>query len=88
MQTVTSTEIQNKFGEYLDRARLEPIEIMRNGRTVAIMVPPEEFKTYQAFKNEYWIKLAREGEKERPLPSGESYARLKKRLDELDNADS
>lgn len=38
MITVTSVEAQSRFGELIDRAQREPVEITRRGRTVAYVV--------------------------------------------------
>ena len=38
MITVTSVEAQNRFGELIDRAQREPIEVTRRGRTAAFVV--------------------------------------------------
>ncbi|MBK1629483.1 prevent-host-death protein [Thiohalocapsa halophila] len=38
MITVTSVEAQNRFGELIDRAQREPVEVTRRGRTVAYVV--------------------------------------------------
>jgi prevent-host-death family protein len=35
MITITSVEAQNRFGELIDRAQREPIEVTRRGRTGA-----------------------------------------------------
>lgn len=38
MITVTSVEAQNRFGELVDRAQREPIEVTRRGRAVAYVI--------------------------------------------------
>jgi antitoxin Phd len=38
MITLTSAEAQNRFGELLDRAQREPVEVTRRGRTVAYVL--------------------------------------------------
>ncbi len=38
MITVTSAEAQNRFGELIDRAQREPVEVTRRGRTVAYVL--------------------------------------------------
>jgi len=39
MIVVTSVEAQSCFGELIDRAQWDPIEITRRGRPVAYVVP-------------------------------------------------
>ena len=44
MIAVTSADAQNRFGELVDRAQREPIEITRRGRTVAYVVSEHDLK--------------------------------------------
>jgi len=38
MITITSAEAQNRFGELIDRAQREPVEVTRRGRTIAYVL--------------------------------------------------
>ncbi|MBS3936645.1 MAG: type II toxin-antitoxin system prevent-host-death family antitoxin [Sulfuritalea sp.] len=44
MITVTSVEAQSRFGELIDRAQREPIEVTRRGRTVAYVVSEHDMR--------------------------------------------
>jgi antitoxin Phd len=44
MIVVTSVEAQSRFGELIDRAQREPIEITRRGRPVAYVVSEQDLK--------------------------------------------
>ncbi len=44
MIVVTSAEAQNRFGELIDRAQREPVEITRRGRVVAYVVSEHDVK--------------------------------------------
>lgn len=44
MVAVTSVDAQNRFGELVDRAQREPIEITRRGRTIAYVVSEHDLK--------------------------------------------
>lgn len=44
MTTVNATEIKNRFGEYLDLAYEETVEITRSGRPVAVMMSVKRYK--------------------------------------------
>jgi len=44
MIVVTSAEAQNRFGELIDRAQREPVEITRRGRVVAYVVSEHDLK--------------------------------------------
>ena len=47
MIAVTSVEAQSRFGELIDRAQREPIEITRRGRPVAYVVSEHDLKELQ-----------------------------------------
>ena len=38
MKTLGASEAKNRFGELLDLARREPVQIAKKGRSVAIMM--------------------------------------------------
>ena len=44
MATITATEAKNRFGELLEMARKEPVEVQKNGRTVGVMVSPDQYQ--------------------------------------------
>ncbi len=50
MSTMTATEAKNKFGQLLEMARKEPVRVQKNGRDVAVVLSPEEFVEYAAFR--------------------------------------
>ena len=47
MSTITATDAKNRFGQVLEMARTEPVQIQKNGRTVGVMLSPEQFDQYQ-----------------------------------------
>lgn len=44
MQTLSSVEAQNRFGQLLDAAQREPVGITRRGRPVAFIVSAQEME--------------------------------------------
>ena len=46
MITFTSVEAQNRFGQLLDTVQREPVTITRHGRTVALMMRPEDLQAH------------------------------------------
>jgi len=50
----TATEVKTRFGEYLDRAQREPVEIERSGRPVAVMVSVEEYEALVRAEDFFW----------------------------------
>lgn len=77
MKTMTARDAKNRFGEFLDLARREPVVVTRNDRPVGIMISiedaadtliPELFMDKEAGYDE-WL-AAKVGETLRRVESG------------------
>ncbi|TKT74863.1 type II toxin-antitoxin system Phd/YefM family antitoxin [Aquamicrobium sp. LC103] len=44
MKTFTASDAKNRFGQLIDMAQAEPVRVQRQGRDVAIVMSPEEFR--------------------------------------------
>ncbi len=44
MKTIAATEAKNRFGQLIDMAQAEPVRVQRQGRDVAVVMSPEEFR--------------------------------------------
>lgn len=44
MNKFTASDAKNRFGRVLELAQSEPVRIQKNGRDVAIVLSPEEFR--------------------------------------------
>jgi len=44
MKTLTATDAKNRFGELIDMAQAGPVRVQRQGRDVAVVLSPEEFR--------------------------------------------
>lgn len=44
MKTLTATKAKNRFGEMIDMAQAGPVRVQRQGRDVAVVLSPEEFR--------------------------------------------
>jgi antitoxin Phd len=44
MKTIAATDAKNRFGELIDMAQAEPVRVQRQGRDVAVVLSPEEFR--------------------------------------------
>lgn len=64
MEKISATEAQNKFGELLDCARREPIEITKKGRSVAVVLAVEEFERLRRLEDELLGLRAKEAHNE------------------------
>ena len=48
MTTFAATEAKNNFGELLDAAHREPVEISKKGRAVAVLLSVEDYEEMKA----------------------------------------
>jgi len=53
MDTVTSKEIQQTFGDTIRRAQQAPIQITSYGRPVAVLMSIESYQKTEEFKAQY-----------------------------------
>ena len=44
MAEITATDAKNRFGQMLEMAQAEPVRIQKNGRDVAVMLSPEQYR--------------------------------------------
>jgi prevent-host-death family protein len=49
--TITSVEAQSRFGELIDRAQREPVEVTRRGRPVAYVVSEHDMRKLEAMRS-------------------------------------
>ncbi len=59
----TATEVKNRFGEYLEKARHQPVTVEKTGRKYVVMVNHEEFERLQALEDQQWAMAAEEAQK-------------------------
>ena len=44
MAEITATDAKNRFGQVLEMAQAEPVRIQKNGRDVAVVLSPEQYR--------------------------------------------
>lgn len=44
MKALTATDARNRFGALIDMAQAGPVRVQRQGRDVAVVLSPEEFR--------------------------------------------
>ncbi|MEX2130727.1 MAG: type II toxin-antitoxin system Phd/YefM family antitoxin [Pseudohongiellaceae bacterium] len=49
MQSFTADEAKARFGEFLDRAQREPVQVLRHDRVVGVMVSAEDYEAMRTF---------------------------------------
>ncbi|MGH7813666.1 MAG: type II toxin-antitoxin system Phd/YefM family antitoxin [Candidatus Binataceae bacterium] len=63
MKTANATDVKNRFGEFLDHARTEPVKVRKTGRPVAVLLSWDEYERLAALDDAWWAERAREAEK-------------------------
>ena len=80
--TATATDVKNHFGEYLEKARTEPVTVEKTGRNVAVLVNYDEYERLRALEDAHWAARARAAEESGYLSAEETAAFLNSRLAE------
>jgi prevent-host-death family protein len=62
MITIDATTVKNKFGETIDKARLEPVLVTKSGRNAVVIISMEEYEHLQSMEDAYWADKARSAE--------------------------
>jgi prevent-host-death family protein len=60
MRTVAATEAKQRFGAIIDAAQREPIVIQRQNRDVAVIISPEDYERFRAYKMEEFNRFCDE----------------------------
>jgi prevent-host-death family protein len=77
MQKLTAQEARTRFGQFLDCAQRGPVQVIRRGRVVGVMVSAEDYEAMRVFYahrllstlNETAASAARAGLTPEVLPS-------------------
>ena len=81
MKTLGASEAKNRFGELLDLARREPVQIAKKGRNIAVVLSIEEFERLSDLEAELLAIKAEKARQEGFIGISESEALLEKLLD-------
>lgn len=76
MKTLGASEAKNRFGELLDLARREPIQIAKKGRCVAVVLSIEEFERFSELEDQLLALKAEKAQQEGFIGISESDALL------------
>lgn len=49
MRTLTANEAKTQFGQFIDMAQREPVQVMRHDRVVGVMVSAEDYEAMRQF---------------------------------------
>jgi len=72
MYTLNANEAKTKFGSMLMKAQSEPVEIVKNGTPVAVVVSLEEYEKTELLKNAL-VSARFEGINESDLVDGKAF---------------
>ena len=79
----TVTEVKNRFGEFLERATREPVEVQKSGRGVAVILSSEEYERLSNLEDRYWGERAREAAKDAYVGPEATIHAIQDRLDRI-----
>ena len=49
MQTFTANQAKTQFGQFLDTAQREPVQVMKHDRVVGVMVSAKDYEAMRTF---------------------------------------
>ncbi len=78
MMHISSTNLKNKLGQYLEAAIKEPVIIEKNGRPTSVVISYDEYQRFLALEDKLWVTEALEAEKEGYLGTKKSIELIKK----------
>ncbi len=87
MKTANATEFKNRFGEYLDQARSEPVGVKKTGRPVAVLLSWDEYQRLSALDDAWWAEQARKAEKKGYIGAAASMRFVNRRMREKTRPD-
>jgi antitoxin Phd len=74
----TSTEVKNRFGEFMDKAQREPVTVTKTGRNYAVLIGYDEYQRLIALEDAYWGEAAKRAEANGFVGSAEATELLNK----------
>jgi prevent-host-death family protein len=86
MRKFSAKEAKDHFGELLDTAQKEPVEIQKKGRSVAVVVSLSEYQRLESLEDTWWANKAKKVLQEGMLSAKESEALLAGLLSAQKNA--
>jgi antitoxin Phd len=64
MQQVSTTELKNRLGLYLDISETAPVIIQKSGRVKSVLISNSMYKEFLAYEDAYWAAKANAAEKQ------------------------
>jgi prevent-host-death family protein len=63
MKSISATDAKTRLGQYLEQVNIEPVQIQKKERPVAVLISYDEYERLAALENAYWLAQAKKGEK-------------------------
>lgn len=80
MLTIGATELKNKLGEFIDKARREPVLVQSHGRNIVVILDHAEFERLRRLEDAYWIERAEHAARNGFMGTEETMTYLQERL--------
>ena len=80
MLTIGATELKNRLGEFIDKARREPVLVQSHGRDVVVMLDHAEYERLRYLEDAYWVERAEQAARNGFMGTEETVAYLQERL--------
>jgi prevent-host-death family protein len=80
MLTIGATELKNRLGEFIDKARREPVLVQIHGRDSVVLLDHAEYERLRSLEDSYWIERAEQAAKNGFMSPEETVTYLQKRL--------
>lgn len=80
MLTIGATELKNRLGEFIDKARREPVLVQSHGRNVVVMLDHAEYERLRQLEDTYWIARAEQAARNGFMGTEETMTYLQERL--------
>lgn len=84
MKKFNTKEAKDNFGELIDIAQQEPVEIQKNGRPVAVVVSLDEYRRLESIEESWWANEAEKALSDSMFGQKESEDFLKRLLNVKD----
>lgn len=83
MKIANATDVKNRFGEFMEHARQEPVTVHRTGRPAVVIVSHQEYERLTALEDAFWGMRAAQAEREGFVGTDAAAEFLQSRLREL-----
>lgn len=84
MDIISAKDAKNNFGQLLNSAQINPVEIHKHGTSVAVILSSEEYHRLEEIEDKYWLEQSRKAEENGFISAQESEKLLQEILSDSD----